>query len=68
MRRMKARIGGDVGAAKAALESLGINAESDLRSINSADSMARFYGAQARLLKEGHLDAAQKLDPRSLFF
>ncbi|SFO18952.1 hypothetical protein SAMN05428984_2626 [Sphingomonas sp. OK281] len=57
-----------MGAAVGALTSLGIKAESDLRSLHWADSGARFFGAQARLLRGGHLEEAQKLGQRDLFF
>lgn len=67
MAKMRARIGGDVGAAVAMLKVLGIEAESDLRSLHWADRMTRIFGTQARLLRDGHLEAAQKLNRRDLF-
>lgn len=68
MRRVRERIGGDVGAAVAMLKMLGIDAESDLRSIAWADKLARFFSAQAQLLRAGHLEAAQNLDRHRMFF
>lgn len=68
MHRLKAKIGADIGAAIARLAVLDINAESDLRSIQWADGTARYFGAVGRLLKDGHLDAARKLDKRTMHY
>lgn len=68
MQRMKSRLGGDVGAAVAVLSSLGISVSSDFRSLAWADGLARFFGAQARLLRAGHLEEARKLDIQDLFY
>jgi hypothetical protein len=68
MRRMKERLGSEVGALVAMLTPLGINAESDFRSLHWSDELARYYGAIGKLLKRGLLEEAQKLDRHKLFF
>lgn len=67
MRRMKARIGGDVLAAAAMLKPLGIRVNSDLRTLHWADMQARYFQALAKLLREGHLEEARALDPHQAF-
>lgn len=68
MRRLRSRIGSDVAAAVALLNSLDVPAESDLRSLHWADSLARYYGAVGKLLRGGHLKEAKSLDRHKLFF
>lgn len=68
MRKMKARLGSDVGALVAMFKSLGIEADSDFRSLHWSDGQARYYGAVGKLLRNGLLDEARKLKRTDLFF
>lgn len=67
-RDLRGWIGGDVAAAVAVLNALGIKAESDLRSLHWADSSARYFGAMGRLLHKGLLEEARSFDRHKLFF
>lgn len=61
-------VGGEVAAAVAVLNALGIEAESDLRSLHWADGSARYFGAMGRLLQKGLIEEARAFDRRKLFF
>ena len=67
-REMRIWMGGDVAAAVGALGQLGIQANSDMRSLHWADQMSRYFGAVGRLLNRGLLAEAKGLDVRSLVF
>lgn len=68
MHRLKARVGTDIGAAIAMLAPLGIKIDSDLRSLHWADQQARYLGALAKLLRNGHLEEAKALKDHQFFF
>lgn len=68
MRKMRGRLGSEVGALIAILSSLNIMAESDFRSLHWSNGLARYYGAVGRLLRQGLLEEAQNLDRKRLFF
>ncbi len=68
MRKMKARLGSDLAAIMAMFSTLGLSGESDFRSLHWSDIQARYYGAVGKLLKNGLLQEARKLDRHKLFF
>ncbi len=68
MMKMRARLGSEVGALIAILSSLNIRADSDFRSLHWSSELARYYGTISKLLRQGLLEEAQKLDQHRLFF
>ncbi|WP_157014303.1 hypothetical protein [Mesorhizobium xinjiangense] len=68
MRKMKARLGSDVAALMAMFSTLEIGGDSDFRSVHWSDGQARYYGAIGKLLRQGMLEEARKLNRHDIFF